>query len=89
MTKLQVGAAIGIRTCALVICIHLYRITRLRASATSAKEQVCKISGCASIMLIIFTITETQSRDFRTPYDNRLPRSHHGTLYVVQVISLI
>jgi len=29
VTKLQVGASIGTRACALVICIRLYKITRL------------------------------------------------------------
>ncbi len=30
VTKLQVGAGVGARACTLIICIHLYNITRLR-----------------------------------------------------------
>jgi len=37
--KLQVGAGIGTRACALVICIHLYKVTRLRASVENTKGQ--------------------------------------------------
>lgn len=42
VTKLQIGSNTGTRTCALVICVHLYKITRLRNPVESTKEQVYK-----------------------------------------------
>jgi len=39
VTKLQVGAPVGTSACAFVICIKLYKITRLRASIEVTKEQ--------------------------------------------------
>jgi len=38
-TKLQTGAGVGTRACALVICVHLYKITRIRVSIDTAKKQ--------------------------------------------------
>ncbi len=40
MTKLQVGAGVGARASTLIICIHLYNITRLRAIDETAIGQV-------------------------------------------------
>ncbi len=38
VSKLQVGASIGTRACALAICIRLYKITRLRGSTETAEH---------------------------------------------------
>ncbi len=38
VSKLQIGAGIGTRACALVICIRLYQITRLRGFTETAKQ---------------------------------------------------
>ncbi len=40
VTKLQIGAEVGARTCTLIICMHLYKITRLRATDETV-GQVC------------------------------------------------
>jgi len=37
-TKLQVGAGVGTRACAFVICVRLYKITRLRPSSNEASK---------------------------------------------------
>ncbi len=41
VTKLQIGGDAGVSACALVICVHVYKITRLRASIETTKDQVC------------------------------------------------
>jgi len=39
VSKLQIGSNIGTRACALVICIRLYKITRLCGSTETAKQR--------------------------------------------------
>jgi len=39
VTKLQIGVGVGTRACALVICIHLHKITRLRTTDGTAGGQ--------------------------------------------------
>ncbi len=42
MTKLQLGAAVCVPACTLVLCLHLFKITRLRAVVlTDEKAQAC------------------------------------------------
>ncbi len=79
------GAGIGTRACALVICVHLYRITRFRELAETAK-QVCtsvNVQLYYSVGSRLPTDTEAQNYDLRTSSDSWAPSPRHGTLYVI------
>jgi len=52
VTKLQIGAAVGIRSCALVISVRLYKITRLRASIEATKAQRRKIMVYELLLIV-------------------------------------
>jgi len=39
VTRLQIGVGVGTRACAFVVCMHLYKITRSRASFDTTKDQ--------------------------------------------------
>ncbi|KLO09461.1 fungal pheromone STE3G-protein-coupled receptor [Schizopora paradoxa] len=51
VTKIQVGANIGVRCCALAICIQLFRATRLRGSVEPTRDQLTNIL-CLSVLMI-------------------------------------
>jgi len=51
-TKLQIGADIGTSACALVICMHLYKITHIRASVDTSKYQRRKAMSFELLLII-------------------------------------
>ncbi|KLO09464.1 fungal pheromone STE3G-protein-coupled receptor [Schizopora paradoxa] len=51
-TKLQVGSMGGSHACVFVICLHLYRITRYRASPDITKQQRHKKLFCELLLII-------------------------------------
>ncbi|KLO06012.1 STE3-domain-containing protein [Schizopora paradoxa] len=53
VTKLQLGASIGIRSCALVLCIRLFRITRLRPSSLETTKRERNTALAFELILII------------------------------------
>ncbi|KLO06018.1 STE3-domain-containing protein [Schizopora paradoxa] len=53
VTKLQVGASVGTRTCALAICIHLYKITRLQPLSAETTRRKKRIGLIIELTLII------------------------------------
>lgn len=83
VTKLQLGTSIGTRTCALIICVRLYKITRLRSSGENvSKGQVSfRKRRCKQRRSISFT--ETQSVYMQSFSHNRTTLPHYGSLYVL------
>jgi len=53
-TKFQIGAGVGTRACALIICLQLYKITRARASVEIAKDQRRKTMIYELLLIIGF-----------------------------------
>ncbi|KLO06011.1 STE3-domain-containing protein [Schizopora paradoxa] len=64
--KLQLGASVGTRVCAFVICVHLYKVTRLRGSIETTASQRRKtliyellaIIGIPFLVMALFIIIQ-------------------------------
>ncbi|KLO09459.1 STE3-domain-containing protein [Schizopora paradoxa] len=56
VTKLQTGAGIGTRICALVICAKLYKVTRLRGSFEFSKEEKRKVVIYELLLIVAFPV---------------------------------
>jgi len=65
VSKLQIGTGVGTRACALVICIRLFIITRLRRSTETAKQrrttmiyELLLIVGLPVLIMALFIIVQ-------------------------------
>ncbi len=83
MSKLQIGASVGTRACTLAICIRLYKITRFRGSAETAKQVSVNVQLCYSVADIFLLAQRRKFMIYQLLLIVGLPSPHHGTLFVI------